>query len=117
MQVSGRDPYDPARPSPQNKYPVGSYVLYPNQWGMYDICGNAHEWVEDKTWINFLLPPDMEGWRMTLGGKATWYPDHTSIHAQMTFSTHRQQPGAIGEAGFRITKPYKIKKQRPIKKK
>lgn len=75
--------------------PVGSFK--PNPWGLYDMHGNAFEWVEDCWHENYEgAPKGLEAWvepgcqfRVIRGG--SWY-----YYSRMARSANRQKnPGAV----------------------
>lgn len=68
----------------------------PNQWGLYDMSGNAFEWVNDK----FLDTPGVKDARVSRGG--SW-----GFWAALARVSHRQGYSAsnrYGSQGFRIAK-------------
>jgi len=75
--------------------PVGSFK--PNPWGLYDMNGNAYEWVEDCWHENYQgAPKGPEAWvdgkcqfRVIRGG--SWY-----YYSRMSRAANRQKnPGAV----------------------
>ena len=82
--------------SPAQRITVGSYALSESPYGLFDLCGNAHEWTE--TWFEGDAYTPADTTRMTRGGSSSWQTDHSGI--EYRWPTHRKVP--TGYVGFRI---------------
>jgi formylglycine-generating enzyme required for sulfatase activity len=84
-------------------HPVGQ--LQPNAWGIYDMCGNVWEWVQDYAHGSYTgAPTDGSAWetpatdkRSVRGG--SWYNNQGCRSA---FRGGIEPEGRYGDYGFRI---------------
>lgn len=89
---------------------VGSKL--PNQWGLFDVHGNAHEWCHDWAWIGSygteIEVSDPMGLaqgnnRMLRGGS---YGDHAA--SAKSAQRHLASPDShFGSSGFRVARDFR----------
>lgn len=93
--------------SSQQTHPVGQKL--PNNWGLYDVLGNADEWLHDRDLARspeaFVEDPFGElgipqDPRPTAGGNAIHWPSLLRIAAGLQFPAHQGSSGR----GFRLAR-------------
>jgi formylglycine-generating enzyme required for sulfatase activity len=82
----------------------------PNDWGLFDMLGNAWEWVEDCWHADYTAAPasaeawttacDPDGTRVGRGGA---FPYHASV-ARAAFRSHALPEGHFISLGFRVAR-------------